>query len=55
MGVSNGALGAAFANYHLQQIFVYLHAKLINDPEVMIDNAKAEIRRSRPADRPTDS
>lgn len=40
MGVSNGALGAAFANYHLRQIFVYLDAQLINGPEVMIGNAK---------------
>jgi chromate reductase len=39
MGVSNGALGAAFANYHLRQIFVYLDAQLINGPEVMIGNA----------------
>lgn len=40
MGVSNGALGAAFANYHLRQIFVYLDARMLNGPEVMIGNAK---------------
>jgi chromate reductase, NAD(P)H dehydrogenase (quinone) len=40
MGVSNGALGAAFANYHLRQIFVYMDAQVVNGPEVMIGNAK---------------
>ena len=40
MGVSNGALGAAFANYHLRQIFVYLDARMLNGPEVMIGNAQ---------------
>ena len=41
MGVSNGAaLGAAFSNYHLRQIFVYLDARVLNGPEVMIGNAK---------------
>jgi chromate reductase len=40
MGVSNGALGAAFANYHLRQIFVYLDARMLNGAEVMIGNAK---------------
>ena len=39
-GVSNGALGAAFANYHLRQIFVYLDARMLNGPEVMVGNAK---------------
>ncbi len=42
MGVSNGALGAAFANYHLRQIFVYLDARVLNGPEVMIGNAKVK-------------
>jgi chromate reductase len=42
MGVSNGALGAAFANYHLRQIFVYLDAKMLNGPEVMIGGAKTK-------------
>ncbi len=36
MGVSRGALGAAFANHHLRQIFVYLDAVMVNGPEVMI-------------------
>lgn len=40
MGVSNGALGAAFANYHLRQIMVYLDARLVNGPEVMIGGGK---------------
>lgn len=40
MGVSNGALGAAFANYHLRQIFVYLDARMLNGREVMIGDAK---------------
>lgn len=40
MGVSNGALGAAFANYHLRQIFVYLDARMLNGAEVMIGNGK---------------
>jgi chromate reductase, NAD(P)H dehydrogenase (quinone) len=40
MCVSNGSLGAAFANYHLRQIFVYLDARVLNGPEVMIGNAK---------------
>ena len=40
MGVSNGALGAAFANYHLRQIFVFMDARMLNGPEVMIGNAK---------------
>jgi chromate reductase len=40
MGVSNGALGAAFANHHLRQIFVYMDARMVNGPEVMIGDAK---------------
>ena len=40
MGASNGALGAAFANYHLRQIFVFMDARMLNGPEVMIGNAK---------------
>lgn len=54
MGVSNGALGAAFANYHLRQIFVYLDARVLNGPEVMIGNAKAKFDMAgRLADEPT--
>lgn len=40
MGVSNGALGAAFANHHLRQIFVFMDACMVNGPEVMIGGAK---------------
>jgi chromate reductase, NAD(P)H dehydrogenase (quinone) len=40
VGVSNGALGAAFANYHLRQIFVHMDARLLNGAEVMIGGAK---------------
>ena len=40
MGVSDGALGAAFANHHLRQIFVYMDARLVNGPEVMVGGAK---------------
>jgi len=42
MGVSNGALGAAFANHHLRQIFVYMDARMVNGPEVMIGEAKTK-------------
>lgn len=41
MGVSNGALGAAFANYHLRQIFVFMDARTVNGPEVMIGGARS--------------
>jgi chromate reductase, NAD(P)H dehydrogenase (quinone) len=36
MGASIGALGSARAQYHLRQCFVFLDAKLLNRPEVMI-------------------
>jgi len=39
MGASNGALGAALANYHLRQIFVYMDARVLNGAEVMIGQA----------------
>lgn len=42
MGVSNGALGAAFANYHLRQIMVHLDARLVNGPEVMIGGGRTK-------------
>lgn len=42
MGVSNGALGAAFANYHLRQIFVFMDARTVNGPEVMIGGARTK-------------
>lgn len=54
MGVSNGALGAAFANYHLRQIFVYLDARMLNGAEVMIGNGKMKFDDSgRLTDEPT--
>lgn len=54
MGVSNGALGAAFANYHLRQIFVYLDARMLNGPEVMVGNANMKFDKSgRMTDEPT--
>jgi chromate reductase, NAD(P)H dehydrogenase (quinone) len=40
VGVSNGALGAAFANHHLRQIFVFMDARMVNGPEVMVGGAK---------------
>jgi chromate reductase len=36
MGASPGALGSARAQYHLRQMFIYLNAYLLNQPEVMI-------------------
>ncbi len=36
MGASRGALGAAFANHHLRQIFVVLNAVTLGGPEVMV-------------------
>jgi chromate reductase len=42
MGASNGALGAAFANHHLRQIFVYMDARMVNGPEVMIGDARSK-------------
>lgn len=40
MGVSNGAIGAAFANHHLRQILVYMDALMVNGPEVMVGRAR---------------
>lgn len=39
MGASSGVLGTARAQYHLRQCFIYLDAKLLNRPEVMIGQA----------------
>ena len=39
MGASVGNLGAARAQYHLRQMFVYLNMYAVNQPEVMITNA----------------
>ena len=36
MGASRGALGAAFANHHMRQVLVFLDARMINGPEVMV-------------------
>jgi chromate reductase, NAD(P)H dehydrogenase (quinone) len=40
VGASNGALGAAFANHHLRQIFVFMDARMVNGPEVMVGGAR---------------
>lgn len=54
MGVSNGALGAAFANYHLRQIMVYMDARLVNGPEVMIGAGRTKFdEQGRLVDQPT--
>jgi chromate reductase, NAD(P)H dehydrogenase (quinone) len=39
MGVSTGLLGAARAQYHLRQVFVFLDMHPVNKPEVMIAKA----------------
>jgi chromate reductase, NAD(P)H dehydrogenase (quinone) len=39
MGASVGMLGAARAQYHLRQCFVFLNMHALNQPEVMIPNA----------------
>jgi chromate reductase len=39
MGASPAAVGTARAQYHLRQCFVYLDAKILNRPEVMIGQA----------------
>lgn len=39
MGVSPGAIGTARAQYHLRQVFVFLDAKVLNKPEIMIGGA----------------
>jgi chromate reductase len=39
MGASIGNLGTARAQYHLRQMFVFLHILALNQPEVMISNA----------------
>lgn len=39
MGASPGLLGTARAQYHLRQCFVFLDAKILNRPEVMIGQA----------------
>jgi len=39
MGASVGAFGAARAQYHLRQTFIFLNIYTLNQPEVMIGNA----------------
>jgi chromate reductase len=39
MGASVGTLGAARAQYHLRQMFVFLNMYAVNQPEVMLSNA----------------
>src|SRR5437762_11662464 len=39
MGASPSALGTGRAQYHLRQMFVYLNAYVLNQPEVMIAQA----------------
>ena len=39
MGASRGVLGTIMANHHLRQIFVYLNARTINGPEVLVGKA----------------
>lgn len=39
MGASRGILGTIMANHHLRQIFVYLNARTINGPEVLVGKA----------------
>jgi len=39
MGASVGTLGAARAQYHLRQMFVFLNMYAVNQPEVMISQA----------------
>ena len=39
MGASTGSLGTARAQYHLRQMLVTLDMPVVNQPEVMIDNA----------------
>ncbi len=54
MGVSTGLLGTARAQYHLRQILVTLNMPVVNQPEVMIGNAKQRFDESgRLTDEPT--
>ena len=39
MGASPSAFGAGRAQHHLRQVFIYLDAKIVNRPEVMVSNA----------------
>ncbi len=46
MGASVGALGAARAQYHLRQCFVFLDMYPVNTPEVMVPFAQEKIDQS---------
>lgn len=41
MGASPGRLGTARMQYHLRQVFVFLDARVLNRPEVMVGGAAA--------------
>ncbi len=41
MGASPGRLGTARMQYHLRQVFVFLDARVLNKPEVMVGGAAA--------------
>jgi chromate reductase len=43
MGASIGAMGAARAQYHLRQCFVFLTCFALNQPEVMVPFANDKI------------
>jgi len=42
MGASRGVLGTIMANHHLRQILVYLNARTINGPEVLVGQAPSK-------------
>lgn len=42
MGATPGGLGTSRAQYHLRQVFVYLNAHLLNQPEVFISAAPSK-------------
>jgi chromate reductase len=43
MSASTGRLGGARAQYHLRQCFVFLNMHPVNQPEVMLSNAPANV------------
>lgn len=43
MGASPGKVGTARMQYHLRQIFVFLRARLLSHPEVMVGSAHERI------------
>jgi len=56
MGASPGRLGTARAQYHLRQMFVFLNAYVMNQPEIFIADAPARFdTEGRLADEPTRS